>query len=497
MRVLQNGDGALPVAARSVFPSRPDDTDSRMPWVLVVLMVLRVVLAGSLGLTFDEAYYFSWAQHPQLGYLDHPPLVAWLVSPVVTWAPPDPLLARLPILLLSLPFTWFVFASTRDVVGARVAWHAVVLVNALPSVALSFILIAPDAPLLTSWAASLHAFQRALQRNTPAAWLAAGLATGVALLSKYMAVLLFPTFALLLLWRRRSLLRDLWPWLALVVALLVFSPVLVWNAQRNWLSFRFQLGLGPRHGDDVTGLLSLLDFVAGQAAGVTPAVLVGLVLAWRARRHAPHDVAFRLLTFSCAVPLVIFTTLAWRHPLEVNWVTCAWVGAAPVVALLAPRCARIATIIGLIVLLGAAAYVPRPFLPSTHDITARGEGWETVAAAVRHCLDERGLRTAVVLGHKRYETAQMQFHLGRDLPVRPAHRGERYAFLPEATASHAVLLIRPTDATPDLVETIARDHGHARAESCAEVTRRRPGGEPLETFRVLLLRPDGAAARTD
>jgi 4-amino-4-deoxy-L-arabinose transferase-like glycosyltransferase len=49
--------------------------------VLLALAVtaVRLLAAAAIPLTEDEAYYRLWAQHPQLGYYDHPPMIAWWI----------------------------------------------------------------------------------------------------------------------------------------------------------------------------------------------------------------------------------------------------------------------------------------------------------------------------------------------------------------------------------------------------------------------------------
>ena len=102
--------------------------------------------------------------------------------------------------------------------------------------------ITPDGPLLSGWAACLYFMVRALDEEDGRWLLAAGLATGLAALGKYTAFLLVPQLGLALLLDRRGrkLIASPWPWLGLLLAGLVFSPVLLWNADRHFVSFLFQ-----------------------------------------------------------------------------------------------------------------------------------------------------------------------------------------------------------------------------------------------------------------
>ena len=122
-------------------------------------------------------------------------------------------------------------------------------------------------------------------------WLAAGLFAGLALLSKFTAVMLVPAvlaFTLVPDWRRRWLFSP-YPWLAALIAVVVFSPVLIWNYQHDWASFRFQFvravaahEFSFRTVGEFIGLqFGLVGFV------LLPVVLSGVALtAWRGYRDA-------------------------------------------------------------------------------------------------------------------------------------------------------------------------------------------------------------------
>src|SRR5262249_48238337 len=59
--------------------------DSTLRWPVVTIsivtyvLILKVIFMGSVNLIPEEAYYWNYAQHLDWGYLDHPPMVAWLI----------------------------------------------------------------------------------------------------------------------------------------------------------------------------------------------------------------------------------------------------------------------------------------------------------------------------------------------------------------------------------------------------------------------------------
>jgi dolichol-phosphate mannosyltransferase len=211
--------------------------------VIAVGVLVRLVLAGTVALSPEEAYHWNYGQHPAPGYLDHPPLMAWmswLTTAVFGW---NEWAVRLGPVLIGGAGAWLLGAVARRLFSDRAALCAVLAWEAMPNAVVSSIALLPDSPMIFGWMVALAGLTAALWGGRPAAgWLLAGAGLGLALLGKYTAGVLAPSVVLFLLLspaHRRHLLTP-WPYLAIVVAMAVFSPVLYWNAQNDWASFRFQ-----------------------------------------------------------------------------------------------------------------------------------------------------------------------------------------------------------------------------------------------------------------
>ena len=275
----------------------------------------RLALAGALGLSVDEAYTVVMARRPRLGYFDHPPLTYWLVALATRVLGGEaPTAVRLPFVLLFGGTTWLLFRLGRRLFGSPAGLIAAVLLN----LALYFTVCAagwvlPDGPLLVCLAAGTLSLTHALfgpEREATPYWAAFGACTGLALLAKYHGVFLLAGLAafLALSPAHRPWLRRLGPWLAVGVAALVFTPVLVWNATHDWASLRFQGGragtLDEGHG------IPFLDSVGGQALWMTPWIWLPLLLALLgALRRGPRDERRFLLACLAVGPIAVFTLL--------------------------------------------------------------------------------------------------------------------------------------------------------------------------------------------
>ena len=205
-------------------------------------VLLRLAYMASVDLFPEEAYYWNYAQHLDFGYLDHPPMVAWLIRAGTAAFGNGEFGVRVSALLCAAVASFFVYRSTRELYGRPSALVALVLMQLLPAYFLAGMFITPDTPLIAAWAAALYFLQRALLGGHERAWWGAGIALGIGLVCKYTIGLLVPATLVFVLSDRQSRrwLLSLLPYAAGLVALVIFSPVILWNARHDWASFAFQ-----------------------------------------------------------------------------------------------------------------------------------------------------------------------------------------------------------------------------------------------------------------
>jgi hypothetical protein len=348
----------------------------------------RALAFSGTDLYSDEAYYWLWAQRPAAGYFDHPPLVAWLIA-LSSRALPGEIGVRLPFLVCGSLTVVFAALLARELSeDARAPLLAALLAAAAPMMSLAGALALPDAPLAAAYTAALWLIARARGRR----WIAAGVAVGIALLSKYTAALLAPALLLLVLWDRelREELRTPWPWLGAAVAVALFGPCLAWNARHGWISIRFQL----LHGFSGTATArSMLEYVAGQVAGAGPVALtVGVAALARARTAAWKRVAAAAL-----LPLAVTTYSALEGKVEANWPALAYPALAAAAGAALARFSRrtagalawgsLALMLAILFAFGVEQRSPR-LLAGTPAIE-RFHGWRALGGAARRAAEAR------------------------------------------------------------------------------------------------------------
>src|SRR6187549_2279839 len=212
---------------------------------ILALVAVRLVAAAYTPITFDEAYYWMWSKHLAGGYYDHPPMVAVVIRLGTLIAGDSEFGVRLVSILLALPMSWAIYQAAAILFGSRrVAASSAILLNVTLMAAVGTMIVTPDAPLLVASSFLLFALAKVSQTDRGVWWLAVGAAAGCALLSKYTALFFGPA---ILIWlvavpKLRHWLVSPWLYLGGLVALALFAPVIVWNAEHHWVSFIKQMG---------------------------------------------------------------------------------------------------------------------------------------------------------------------------------------------------------------------------------------------------------------
>ena len=294
--------------------AKPDSSALRQ-WlavaaVIAAMTVLRLVYASVIDLRTDEAYYWTWSKESVLSFLDHPPMIAWFIRFGTAIFGDTNLGVRFAGILAMLATQLLLADIVRRVTHD---FRAIVLAVLMPEAALYYGLlmakVSPDVALIPFAVAMLWALVRLAESGDGRWWLAAGLFAGLSLLSKFTALMWLPAVAAFMLvpsWRRRWLFSP-YPWTAALIAVLVFSPVLIWNAGHDWASFRFQFVRAIaahewswRTVGDFIGLqFGLVGFI------LLPVVLSGVSLtAWRGYRRG--DAVAILLSTAVLVPFLYF-----------------------------------------------------------------------------------------------------------------------------------------------------------------------------------------------
>ncbi|AKS41793.1 glycosyltransferase family 39 protein [Wenzhouxiangella marina] len=323
-----------------VFASTASGIVPRVRWHLAILglllyvVILRLLYMGHVALIPDEMYYWVYSQRPDLSYLDHPPLVAWLIAAGTRIAGDTIFGVRLMLIPLTLVTAWLVYLYGATMGGRTAGLMGVLAVTVLPFFSLSGLLMTPDASMLLAWVGALYCFKRALIDDSPAAFIGLGLAMGIGLLSKYSIALLALAGLIFMLGDRRCWhwFRRPEPYLAVLLTTLIVSPVLVWNAENQWASLWFQstrrLFENPEFASHLVIVYALL--LLSPVVAIAGFIALGPV----GRRLAPDPRKRRFMVIMTAVPLGFFLVYGLFTVVKFHWTLPAWIALLPMIAAL-------------------------------------------------------------------------------------------------------------------------------------------------------------------
>jgi hypothetical protein len=405
--------------------------------LIAVLTAMRVVYAGVIELRTDEAYYWTWSRENVLSFLDHPPMIAWFIRFGTAIFGDTNFGARFAGLLAMLVTQLLLADIVRRVTHD---FRAVILAVLMPEAAVYYGLlmakVAPDVALIPFAVAMVWALVRLVESDDARWWLAAGVFAGLALLSKLTAVMLLPAvlaFMLIPDWRRRWLASP-YPWAAGGIALALFSPVLIWNAQHDWASFRFQSvravathELSLRTVGDFFGLQF---FLVGPI--LLPVVLSAVSLtAWRAVRR--RDAVAILLSACVIVPFGYFLWKSLTLRIGDTWSMFLWpigFAAAAINIAMLPRegwpawmirstiaWAKLAVASGIVLVVGTFLYSvasPWNFFGKADPIGGEA-GYEPVAGRAREEMQKIGATWIATTDYRTY--AMLRWYFKDSVPV--------------------------------------------------------------------------------
>ncbi|QKV17140.1 ArnT family glycosyltransferase [Oricola thermophila] len=261
-----------------------------MRWLFAMLVPLAAFKGAQVFIappTADEAYYWLWGQHLALSYYDHPPLAAWLQrlsAELFGWNLFALRAAPLASFAGCLWILWFWAKrlagqehAMRAFLAGTVAWLSMPMLMRFQSIAhQDHLLVFFGIATAHFWALFLSGHEAG--RRAWRYYYAGCIALGLAGLSKYNAVFIGLGFAAWALFsaRGRRLLASPHPWIGAAIAVAMQAPVIAWNVEQGWPSFRYNLDerIGYSNFDSPAGNLGI--FLYSSLLMLSPVMAVGL-----------------------------------------------------------------------------------------------------------------------------------------------------------------------------------------------------------------------------
>ncbi len=403
---------------------------------LIVLCLFRIyyIQNGPLDLSPDEAHYWEWSRRLDLSYYSKGPMIAYLIR-VGTMVLGDNVFGiRIMAVIFSALSSIIIYLLGKSIYGEQVGLFSAVLIQIIPLFATFGIIFTIDSPLIFFWILSLFFFYLSinnsnlfLQSNNPSSpplekggkwWILLGLSVGLGLLTKYTMAFFYICAFFFLLSKEKSRLLTKGPYISFIISLLVFSPVILWNAGHDWVTLKHTAGQAHIAEGFKINIRSFLEFLGSQLGVITPLLFILMIVSlWDKRKQKMGS-----LLFWFSIPVIAFFLLkSLQGKVQANWALPGYITGILSFSIFSERfyfrgrgkMVLVATAVLLSVVVTAFAYYPSVLnLSVKKDPTSRLRGWKEIGAEVTKISEEISKERPIFIFSDRYQvSSELAFYV--------------------------------------------------------------------------------------
>jgi hypothetical protein len=289
------------------------NTSTKIWWLIALSIVVRLLVAGLTELGNDEVYYWTYAQHLQMNYFDHPPMVALLIRlTTINLLLQSEFFVRLGAVISSGLSTWIIFKIGTFLNNERTGWYAALLyTGSLYSSIIAGIFILPDSPQMVFWLLGIFLLFKIKDASSEglsvsSLWMWFGIVAGMCMMSKVHGVFLWVAVGMFALFFDRKWLLKKEMYIAMGISLLIISPIIIWNVRNNFITYTYHGGRINLNGGGFNGE-SFIRELTGTLFYNNP---INFVLIWISIfgiRGLNYDKSKLMLILFCGLPLIGLT----------------------------------------------------------------------------------------------------------------------------------------------------------------------------------------------
>lgn len=300
--------------------------------ILSIITLFRIwyIWHGPFDLSPDEAHYWDWSRRLDLSYYSKGPAVAYIIAFFTMIGGNNEVSVRIGAVIIAAIVSLTLYVLAKDIWNSeRAGFFAGLLPSITPLYAAGSVLMTTDAPLLMFWGLAIYFFRKASTQESKANWFLLGIIIGLGLLSKYTMALIYPCLFLFLLSSKidRFRLKKKEPYIAFVISLVIFSPVIIWNIQHDFVTLRHTIGQAHVEKGAILSVASGVEFLASQLGVLTPFIFVVVIYGAvksgiTGFRQRQRD--YLLLFFTSMPVFLFFVAKSLQAEVEANWAAPAY-----------------------------------------------------------------------------------------------------------------------------------------------------------------------------
>ena len=397
--------------------------------LLISLFRVYFILTCPFDLSPDEAHYWEWSRHLDWSYYSKGPMIAYLIYLGTSIFGDTVLGVRALAVGLSAASSFLLYLTGKELYDEKTGLVSALLVQIVPLYSVYGILLTIDSPFMFFWILSLYLFHRLIQRQLHEDrkipfdyyWLLLGVSVGLGLLTKYTMAFFYISGLLFMSCSRdtRKLLKTSGPYIAVIVSLAVFSPVILWNAANGWVTLKHTAGQANVAEGLKISAKSFFEFSGSQFGVITPVLFILIFTSlWKMRKTRKG--AF-LFWFS--VPTIAFFILkSLQGKVQANWALPGY--ATGFIAfsayyikdiLLSKKGRKMLVISGILLpfIITIFAHFPAILhLPQEKDPTTRLVGWKELGAEATMIFRDMSQSAPVFIFSDKYQvSSELAFYM--------------------------------------------------------------------------------------
>ena len=404
------------------------------PTVLLIFLLavslfrIYYIQYGPLDLSPDEAHYWEWSRRLDLSYYSKGPMIAYLIRFGTLLFGNSVLGVRFMAVIFSALSSVLIYLLGKRLYDERVGISSAILLQIVPLFSAFGVLFTIDSPFIFFWILAIFLFREAIDGQSRTSnlrsnvyWFLVGISVGFGLLTKYTMAFFYLSAFLFLLFSKeyRRLLLTAAPYTSFIVSLLVFSPVIIWNAGHGWVTLKHTAGQAHVAEGLRISLMSFLEFLGSQLFVVTPLLFVLMAVSlWNLRKE--REGSF-LYWFS--IPVIVFFLLkSIQAKVQANWALPGYLTGIMAFSVFYMRSFSsgqrgkkillAATILVALFITSVAYYSSIVSIPAEIDPASRLKGWEDLGKEVTAVHDQMSLKKPVFLFSDSYQvSSELAFYV--------------------------------------------------------------------------------------
>ncbi len=304
---------------------------------VLAFLCFKIILSYFLNLGNDESYYWTFSKQLQWNYFDHPPMVAlWIkIFTVNLLLDEYVFFLRLGSFVGGALSSFFIFKTLAALHSEKAGFTGVFLYNISFYASITAgLFIMPDTPQMVFWTASMYWVTKIMSDDKKVLpWILFGICAGMSIMSKVHGVFLWCGVFLYALVYRRAWFTNKGFYIAAVITALVISPIIIWNIQNDFITYRFHSERVIVNEGSGLSFMGLLREIIGQLVINNP-FTVGLIIFFFSKKYITKTTNTTRVFKLMGIPLlsIIFFLSIFRTTLP-HWSGPAYISLLPIAAI--------------------------------------------------------------------------------------------------------------------------------------------------------------------